>query len=311
MNLNDVNLSEYLVKKGLPLIIICILVGIALSVLVIKIIRRKNYFDYVTEKLIELFDCEKLSIIQIEKGSKSINSLSQKYINSECFNIRIDPTSVFIQLPYYTRFLGYILFWGYFSIQTLFMREIFTDSDISLNNNEYKCFNLSSKLVKALYRCERYGLKSIDEIFDSMDEIAGILALHELNRVVFKHSFRFCKWLLTKRFLKKYCTRLKSQYENSRVPLISVSQINYIVIMAYLSYSIYENLVTEKHYIPVKLVCYSVLIYSSILSAFETVKYLISQGGLEESYDSVMVQYDSSGEEFSAINQNFEGEQSD
>lgn len=308
MGLRDINLSEYLVKKGLPLIIGIILVGILLSVIVIKAIKRKFYFNYVTEKLIELFDCERLTIIQIEKSSKSISSFSQKYINSECFNIRIDPTSVFIQLPYYTRFLSYILFWGYFSIQALFMKEIFTDTDISLDNNEYKCFNISSKLVKALYRCERYGLKSIDEIFDSMDEVAGVLALHELNRVVFRKSFKFYKWLLCKQVFKKYTNRLKSQYESNRIPLVSLSQINYIIIIAYLSYSIYENIVTEKHYIPVKLVCYSVLIYSSILSAFETVKYLISQSCLEEFYDSVMVHYDPQDEEYSAINENFVSE---
>lgn len=308
MSLRDVNLSEYLVKKGLVLILSLIFVGIVLSVIVIKLIQRKQYFNYVTEKLIELFDCEKLAIVYIEKASKSISSLNKKYINSECYNIRIDPTSVFIQLPYYTRFLSYILFWGYFSIQTLFMKEIFTDSDISLDNNEYKCFNLSTKLVKALYRCERYGLKSIDEIFDSMDEIAGILALHELNRMVFKKFFKFYKWLLCKRCFKRYCNRLKSQYENNRVPLVSISQVNYIIIIAYLSYSIYENLVTEKHYIPVKLVCYSVLIYSSILSSFETVKYLISQSCLEEFYDSVMVQYDFNEEEISMINETIESD---
>lgn len=303
MNLRNINLSEYLVKKGLPLIIGLILVGIILSVIIIKGIQKKHYFDYVTEKLVELFDCEKLVIVYIEKTSKSISSLNKKFINTECYNIRIDPTSIFIQLPYYTRFLSYILFWGYFSIQALFMKEIFTDSDISLDNNEYKCFNLSSKLVKALYRCERYGLKSIDEIFSSMDEVAGVLALHELNRVVFKKFFKFYKWFLSKPCFKRYCNRLKSQYENNRVPLVSISQVNYIIIIAYLSYSIYENLLTEKHYIPVKLVCYSVLIYSSVLSSFETVKYLISQSCLEEFHDSVMVQYDFNEEEFSIINE--------
>ncbi|CAF1010461.1 unnamed protein product [Brachionus calyciflorus] len=255
--------------------------------------RFKNYFDYVTERLIELFDSEKITIIKVDKENKLLNApVCQKYVNQECYGIKIDPTSVFIQLPYFTRFISYVLFWGYFSIQTLFLKEIFTDTDQSQDDNEFVCFNVSTRLVKALYRCERYDLKSIDEIFESMDQIAGVLALHELNKYVFKFSFKFFKWFLLRKCFSRHVSKLINQYENKKIPLVSLSQLNYIIIIGYLTYVIYDNLVTEKHYIPIKFVCYSVLIYSSILSAFETVKYLISQKCLEECYEQVLIKYE-------------------
>jgi hypothetical protein len=306
MAFKDKTFSEFLVKKGLALILAGIIIGIFVSVVVIKLIRRKKYFDYVTEKLVMLFDSEKFTVILVSKETKKIAGISDKYINPECYKIKIDPTSTFIQIPYFTRFLSYVLFWGYFSLQALFLKEIFTDTDQSLEDNEFVCYNISIRLVKALYRCERYGLKSIDEIFDSMDQIAGILALYELNQIAFRFSFKFFKWVLVKRFFSRFATRLKDQYENDNIPLISFSQVNYILLMAYLTYSIYDNLVTEKYYIPIKLVCYSILMYANVLSSYETVKYLVSQSALHEKYEPVLVEFENeekSSEQSVVVNQ--------
>lgn len=212
------------------------------------------------------------------------------FINKECYFIKIDPTSVYIQFPYYTRFLSYILFWGYFSIQTLFMQEIFTDED-KTNHDGFKCFNMTSKIIKSLYRCEKYGFKSIDQIFNSMDEIAGILALHEFNNFVFRSSFKFFKWALLKRLFIKFNSKLIKQYKNDKIPFVSLSQINYILLIVYLSYVIYDNIVTENYYIPIKFVCYSVLVYSTILSSLETVKYLISQQEIHSSHVPILIKF--------------------
>ena len=57
---------------------------------------------------------------------------------------------------------------------------------------------------------------------------------------------------------------------------ISISQANYLFLIGYLSYTIYDNIVTQNYYIPIKFVCYSVLVYSTILLAYSTAKYSIA-----------------------------------
>ncbi|CAF0970850.1 unnamed protein product [Brachionus calyciflorus] len=124
-----------------------------------------------------------------------------------------------------------------------------------------------------------------------MDQIAGIMALYQLNQYVFKVVFKFFKWLLMKNLFRNYCKRLKRQYELNKIPILSLFQINYIFIMGCLIFSIYYNLIFKKDYLPIKLVCYFILVYSSVLSAFETVKYLISQNSLDEYYQPVLLEY--------------------
>jgi hypothetical protein len=182
----DLDLAEYLVKYGLPLIISTLSVLIIISLLMIKIIMKKNYFDYVTEKLLHLSDWETVELIKSNKKqettSASLNDTSNNgepepedqindivpakstnllinqceqtdeptktFINIQCYYIKVDPCSIFIQFPYFTRFLSYILFWGYFSIQTLCLEEVFSDTIL----DGYKCFNVSVKLTGKLYR---------------------------------------------------------------------------------------------------------------------------------------------------------------
>ena len=55
---DNIEIAEFLVKYGLPLILFVLLVLIIISILMIKFIMRKNYFDYVTEKLLELSEWE-------------------------------------------------------------------------------------------------------------------------------------------------------------------------------------------------------------------------------------------------------------
>lgn len=277
MTIFNSSFAELIVKRGLPFILVALTILILLSVLIIKLVLKKPYFNYVTEHLIEIFDCEQFVILKFENNSGKFVKAIQ-HINAECSNIKVDPTSIFIQFPYYTRFLSYILFWSYFSIQTLFLEEIFTDQDLTEPQSNVKCFNMTfNKLFGSLYRCEKYGVKSLTLIFSSMDQIAGILALHELNKYVFRISFKFFKWCLLKDIFRKFNSRLIDQYSDGKIPRVSYAQINYVFLVAYLSYVIYDNIVTEHFYVPIKFVCYSVLIYSTILSSYETVKYLISQ----------------------------------
>jgi len=184
------DIAELLVKYGLPLILFTLLILIIISVIMIKLMMKKNYFDYVTEKLLHLSDWE-IEVVELVKTHDQIfnkdtnqkmvhnddNQISvpssssspttslivnenetdsnnkdtpdrRAFINFQCYYIRIDPCSIFIQFPYLTRFLSYILFWGYFSIQTLCLEEIFSDSIL----DGYKCFNVSIKLTGKLYR---------------------------------------------------------------------------------------------------------------------------------------------------------------
>lgn len=177
-------IAEFLVKYGLPLIIFTLLILIIISVIMIKLMMNKNYFDYITEKLLHLSDWEivelvktddslfdknvKENIIQNDDNQNNLpSSLSttslivnetdcnyntksdrKAFINFQCYYIKIDPCSIFIQFPYLTRFLSYILFWGYFSIQTFCLEEVFSDSIL----DGYKCFNVSIKLTGKLYR---------------------------------------------------------------------------------------------------------------------------------------------------------------
>lgn len=62
-------LAESIVKLGLPFIIILLSIGILLSIIIVKIIFKENYFDYVTKIIIELFDCEEFEILNQSNGT--------------------------------------------------------------------------------------------------------------------------------------------------------------------------------------------------------------------------------------------------
>jgi len=76
-------------------------------------------------------------------------------------------------LPFFTRLVSYVLFWTYFSIPKIFLTEILTNEQL----DGYKCFNLTIKVGGKLFKCEKYALKSLDELIDAMDQIAGIQSL--------------------------------------------------------------------------------------------------------------------------------------
>lgn len=170
--------AEFLVKYGLPLILLTLIILISISFIIIKFIMNKNYFDYVTHILLKFSDWEIVELIKINdknnqeqpdsqnaSSSKTslilnqndfyknqevmVNLIDRKiFLNFQCNYIKIDPSSIFIQFPYLTRFLSYVLFWGYFSIQTFCLEEIFSDSIL----DGYKCFNVSIKVTGKLYR---------------------------------------------------------------------------------------------------------------------------------------------------------------
>ena len=52
---------------------------------------------------------------------------------------------------------------------------------------------------------------------------------------------------------------------------------------------IYDNLVTENYYIPIKFVCFVVLFYSTCLSAYSAAKYSIAESQVNEDYLPVLI----------------------
>jgi hypothetical protein len=108
-----------------------------------------------------------------------------------------------------------------------------------------------------------------------MDVIAGILTLNEINRYIFKYSYKFFLWFIPISF-KKYYNNIINYENGVYIRRVSISQINYLLIIGYLAYIIYDNIVTEHYFIPIKFVCYSVLVYSTILAAYSTAKYSIA-----------------------------------
>lgn len=113
-----------------------------------------------------------------------------------------------------------------------------------------------------------------------MDVIAGILTLNEINRYMFKYSYKFFLWFIPRSF-KKYYNNIINYENGVYIRRVSVSQINYLLIIGYLAYIIYDNIVTEHYFIPIKFVCYSVLVYSTILAAYSTAKYSIANKQLK------------------------------
>lgn len=299
--------AEFLVKYGLPLILLFLIVSIIASLIVVKFVLKRRYFELITRILIEWFHADLYEIVTLsrttQRNSKSIEYSDRKqYVNIECYNITIDPTSRFIQLPYLVRFLSYILFWTYFIIQTLFLEE--TLSDVDLTDDGYKCTNVTVKFSGSLFKCEKYGLKTIDAIINNMDQIAGILTLNEINRFVFRASYRFFKWII-RRFFRSYFVTLSmaSQKRNFKVPLVSYAQVNYFILVAYLSYAIYQNFSSDSRYVPIKFVCYSTLVYSTILSAYETVKYSIYINDLKHEKIPLLLDLDEDNNQPAAVTQ--------
>lgn len=274
--------AEFLVKYGLPIILFLIFLSLLVSIIVIKFVLKQKFLNYATEILVENFYGDLYEIVRRSSGNGSKRQIEladeKHFINIDCYNIKIDATSRFIQIPYIIRFVSLILFWGYFCIQILCLKEIFTDTDQTDHEAGLVCFNVSSRIVGHYYRCEKYGLISLEDILDNMDQIAGILTLNEINRYVFKFAYRFFRWLLRLNMFKTYYRQLKAisdPADRNAIPRVSYAQVNYLVLMAYLSFSIYENFTRDNHFVPVKFVCYSTLVYSTVLCAYETVKYSI------------------------------------
>ncbi len=118
----------------------------------------------------------------------------------------------------------------------------------------------------------------MEAIINSMDVIAGILTLNEINRYIFKYSYSFWLWFIPRSF-KKYYRNIINYEAGVFIRFISISQTNYLILIGYLAYIIYDiyhTLFIEKYYIPIKFVCYSVLVYSTILAAYSTAKYSIA-----------------------------------
>lgn len=144
--------AEFLVKYGLPTILTLIFVTFIVSIVVVKLILKKDYLNCVTEFIVELFYGEIYELTRVRDNSTLSYANERQFINVECYNIRIDPTSRFIQIPYLIRLVSLILFWGYFCIQLLCLKEIFTDQDQTDEQTGLKCFNVSSKIVGHYYR---------------------------------------------------------------------------------------------------------------------------------------------------------------
>ena len=283
--LNDIPFAQFIVLYGLPLILVILLGLILISYgLVRYVCKIDKYFDYVTVKLFEIFECEHCNIIEYQseegKNDHTQNLVSKTvgiaYVNIDCDCLKLEPTSKYIQFPYFVRYLSYILFWTYFVVQFLFLDEVIVSEPV----NGYKCFNLTKSGANKLYRCENYGLKSLDDILRNCSEMAGVFALHASNKIIFYYSYKFFRWMLAT-FFKKYHSKLALFSSNLEANvasqhLISLSQLSYLLLLAYLTYVIYDNLVTENYYVSIKFVCYSVLIFSTILSAYETARYAIA-----------------------------------
>lgn len=293
--------AEFLVKYGLPIILFFLFLAVIISIVVIKLVLKEPYLKYVTECLVENFYGDMYELVRVREDAVATTSQQQQqvlayerdrqFVNVECYNIRIDASSRFIQIPYLIRFLSLIVFWGYFCIQILCLKEIFTDSDKSDEADGLVCFNVSSKIVGHYYRCEKYGFISLEDILDNMDQFAGILTLNEINRYVFKFSYRFFAWSIPQ--FRKYHGKLKSitAPDHPSIPLVSYAQINYLIIIAYLSFSIYENFTKENHFVPVKFVCYSTLVYSTVLCAYETVKLSVVAGDQVGDNTPIMISF--------------------
>lgn len=106
----------------------------------------------------------------------------------------------------------------------------------------------------------------MEDILDNMDQIAGILTLNEINRYVFKFSYRFFRWSLP--HYKAYYDKLRAltAANDVSIPRVSYAQVHHLILIAYLSFSIYENFTKDNHFVPVKFVCYSTLVYSTVIS---------------------------------------------
>jgi len=55
--------AEFIVKYGLPLILAILLFVTIVSFLFIKFVFKKNFFDFATEKILELFDFDYFEIV--------------------------------------------------------------------------------------------------------------------------------------------------------------------------------------------------------------------------------------------------------
>lgn len=279
--------AEFIVKYGLPLILAILLFVTIVSFFFIKFVLNKNFFDFATEKILELFDFDYYEIVKLSTKLNSnepfVSHESESFINRECYNLKLKSSSRFVQLPFFTRLVSYVLFWTYFSIQTIFLTEILTNEQL----DGYKCFNLTIKVGGKLFKCEKYALKSLDELIDAMDQIAGIIALHEINRYAFRYAYKLMKWILP--CFPRYSKRLIDFNSKNRIRFISWSQLNYILILGFLVYVIYDNLVTENYYIPIKFVCFVVLFYSTCLSAYSAAKYSIAESQVNEDYLPVLI----------------------
>jgi len=280
--------AEFIVKYGLPLILAILLIVTIVSFFLIKFVLNKSFFDLTTEKILELFDFDYFEIVNLNSKLNSNESFvsheSESFINRECYNLKLKSSSKFIQLPFFTRLVSYVLFWTYFSIQTIFLTEILTNEQL----DGYKCFNLTIKVGGKLFKCEKYALKSLDELIDAMDQIAGIIALHEINRYAFRYNYKLMKWILP-RYFPRYSNKLIDFNSKNLISLLSCSQLNYIFLLGFLVYVIYDNLVTENYYIPIKFVCFVVLFYSTCLSAYSAAKYSIAEGQINEDYLPVLI----------------------
>jgi hypothetical protein len=279
--------AEFIVKYGLPLILAILILATLASFFFIKFVLKKSFFDFVTEKILGLFDFDYYEIVKLDSKLNSnecfVRHESESFINRECYNLKLKSSSRIIQLPFFTRLVSYALFWTYFSLQTIFLTEILTNEQL----DGYKCFNLTIKVGGKLFKCEKYALKSLDELMDAMDQIAGIIALHEINRYAFKYTFKLIKWILP-RYFPKYTNKLKEFNSQDRISFVSRSQVNYILILGFLIYVIYDNLVTEYYYIPIKFVCFVVLFYSTCLSGYSAAKYSIAESQVHEDYMPVL-----------------------
>ena len=315
--------AEFLVKQGLILILAVQILVITISVFVIKFAWKLSYFNYVTELLLDYFDCQEVEVVEYECDIKSsthaLNSsspsdqpkdqtyendvgndvndddddddkksdapqrriraslqLSRKertFVNTECYFIKVDPTSEFIHLPYLTRCLTQITFWGYFCIQILFLTEVDTTEHLP----GYKCFNLSEPKAGKTMTCEKFGLISLEGVIEQMDNLAGILVLNEINRFVFKQSYRlFMRWLpWVARYFK--CSRRLLQHQpGQRVLRMSFSQVNYLLILGLTGFNLYQSLSDEAAIVPIKLVCFFMFLYSTMLAAYATAKYSVA-----------------------------------
>ena len=117
--------------------------------------------------------------------------------------------------------------------------------------------HLFEKLILLLKnkRCDKYGLKSLDAIINNFDVKAGILTLNELNRYIFKYAYHFYLWFIP-RFFKNYYHNIVNFEDGMPIKRISISQANYLFLIGYLSYTIYDNIVTQNYYIPIKVSIY-------------------------------------------------------